>query len=141
MIFDVEKVFVTIPSSVEHRATPALHQHIQVALFSADTSRLVLPGPLQLHTLPHHASRLSLCLKKKFYLLGGGLHVLPACTPHAGLETSRGLQSPGTGITDVCEPPCECWESNLNPLEQPVLSPTEPLLQSLDCYFFELVLR
>lgn len=90
----MEKIFVTIPSSVEHRATPALHQHIQVALFSADTSRFVLPGPLQLHTLPHHASRLSLCFKNKKLFILLGLHVLPACTPHAGLETSRGLQIP-----------------------------------------------
>lgn len=141
MIFDVEKVFVTILSSVEHRATPALHQHIQVALFSADTSRLVLPGPLQLHTLPHHASRLSLCLKKKIYLLRGGCMFCLHVHHMQALRPAEGFRSPGTGITDVCEPPCECWESKLNPLEQPVLSPTEPLLQSLDCYFFELVLR
>ena len=33
-------------------------------------------------------------------------------------------------ITDVCEPPCGCWELNLAPLEeQPVLLTTEPSLQ------------
>ena len=40
------------------------------------------------------------------------------------------LRCPGTGITDSCELPCGCWESNQNTLEgQPVLLPAEPALQ------------
>lgn len=34
------------------------------------------------------------------------------------------------GDTDTYEPPCECWESNMGPLEeQPVLLTTEPFLR------------
>jgi hypothetical protein len=28
----------------------------------------------------------------------------------------KGIRSPGTGITNGCEPPCRFWESNLRPL-------------------------
>lgn len=40
-----------------------------------------------------------------------------------------------TGVTDSCELPCECWELNLDPLEeQPVLLTTKPSLQPF--FFF-----
>jgi hypothetical protein len=40
------------------------------------------------------------------------------------------LDSPGTGVTDSCELPCECQEPNSGPLEeQPVLLTTELSLQ------------
>ena len=43
----------------------------------------------------------------------------------------RVLGSPGTVITDGCQPPCGCWDLNSGPLEdQPVLLTTEPSLQS-----------
>lgn len=29
----------------------------------------------------------------------------------------EGVGSPGIGVTDSGEPPCECWESNTGPLE------------------------
>jgi hypothetical protein len=29
----------------------------------------------------------------------------------------RGHWIPGAGVTDACEPPCECWESNFIPVE------------------------
>jgi hypothetical protein len=42
----------------------------------------------------------------------------------------EGVRSPGTGVTDIYELPCECWELNLGPLEkQPALLTTEPSLQ------------
>lgn len=42
-----------------------------------------------------------------------------------------GVRSPGTGVTDDWEPPCECWEPIPSPLyEQQVLMTTEPSLQS-----------
>ena len=35
----------------------------------------------------------------------------------------------GPGITDGCEPPCDCWELNPSPLQkQPVFLATEPSL-------------
>lgn len=40
------------------------------------------------------------------------------------------VQSGGTGVTDGCELPCGCWESNPGPLEkQPVLLTAAPSLQ------------
>ena len=60
--------------------------------------------------------------------------ILPACMsvhrvlPGALRRPEEGVGSPGTGITDGCEPPCGCWESNPGPLEeQPVLLPTADL--------------
>lgn len=36
------------------------------------------------------------------------------CMPGShGDQPEEGVGSPGTGITDACEPPCEFWESNL----------------------------
>jgi hypothetical protein len=41
-----------------------------------------------------------------------------------------GIGCPGTGVTDGCEPPCDCCELNPGPLEeQPGLSTAEPSLQ------------
>jgi hypothetical protein len=45
-------------------------------------------------------------------------------------EDSKG--SLGTGVTMVCEPPCECWELNPGPLwEQQLILPAEASLQPL----------
>lgn len=30
----------------------------------------------------------------------------------------EGVRFPGTRVTDACEPPCGCWESNIGPLEE-----------------------
>jgi hypothetical protein len=47
-----------------------------------------------------------------------------------------GVGSPGTEVTDSCEPPCGYWELNLGPLEeQPVFLTTESSLQPLGCLF------
>ena len=47
-----------------------------------------------------------------------------------GPDESTG--SPGTGVTDHCEPPCGCRELNLGPLEeQPLLLTTTLFLQVL----------
>jgi hypothetical protein len=41
----------------------------------------------------------------------------------------EGFRFPITGVTDVCELPCGCWESNLGLLGKwPVLSTVEPFL-------------
>ena len=50
--------------------------------------------------------------------------------PKRSLEEDIGF--PGTGVTDSFEPPCQCWELNLSPVEgQSVLLIDEPLLQPL----------
>lgn len=33
-------------------------------------------------------------------------------------RSEEGIGSPGTGATDGCEPPCECWDSNPGPLQE-----------------------
>jgi hypothetical protein len=72
-----------------------------------------------------------------FYFIFMCLSVLSACVHayHMGTvptEAREGIWSFGTGVTDGCEPPCECWELNLSLLdEQPVLLTTEPSLQLL----------
>ena len=44
-------------------------------------------------------------------------HVNPCAVAEEGVEF------PGAGVTDSCELPCGCWESNLGPLqEQQVLA-------------------
>lgn len=41
-------------------------------------------------------------------------------------RTKEGLRFPGTEVTNSCELPCVCWESNLDHLEEhPVLMTTE----------------
>ena len=41
-------------------------------------------------------------------------------------------------ITDGCEPPCGCWESNSGPLEeQAMLLTAEPLTLEFLCEFLE----
>jgi hypothetical protein len=58
--------------------------------------------------------------------------VLSVCMPKHHLyawypkKPEDGLGFPGTGVTDCCEPPCGCWESNPIP---PVLSTTKLPLQ------------
>jgi hypothetical protein len=45
------------------------------------------------------------------------------------LETRRGHETSGTGLSDLCEPPCGFWELNLGPLEkQPTLLTAEMCL-------------
>lgn len=34
------------------------------------------------------------------------------------LEIREGVRSPENGVTDNCELPCVCWESNQDPLEK-----------------------
>ena len=55
------------------------------------------------------------------------------CAPLTCLvRPEGGDRSPGTGVTDSCEPPRGCWELNPGPLEeQPVLLTDELSLQSL----------
>lgn len=44
----------------------------------------------------------------------------------------EGIRHPGTGVTELRELLCGCWESNPDPLEEHrVLIATEPSLQSL----------
>lgn len=53
------------------------------------------------------------------------------------LNTSKdGIRSPGTGDTDVCEPPCGCWES-LALCKNARLSTAEPSLQPWGSPFFK----
>ena len=43
----------------------------------------------------------------------------------------KDIRSPETGVTESCELPCGCWESNPGPLkEQAVFLTAEPSLQS-----------
>ncbi|CAO2630728.1 hypothetical protein LEMLEM_LOCUS20997, partial [Lemmus lemmus] len=37
----------------------------------------------------------------------------------------EGIRSPGTGVTDGCDPPCWRWDSNLDPMEEAGLSSDE----------------
>jgi hypothetical protein len=44
-------------------------------------------------------------------------------------RSEEGIRFPGTGVTDGCEPLCECRESNLGSLEEhPVLLTVEACL-------------
>ena len=59
--------------------------------------------------------------------------VLPACMSAtmcisvASWRTEEGDRSLGIGVTDGCELPCGCWQSNMSPLEeQPTLLAAEP---------------
>lgn len=55
------------------------------------------------------------------------MHCVHAWCPSRAKEVVR---SPGTGVTDAHEPPCECWELNLGPLQElQVLLATELSLQ------------
>ena len=55
-----------------------------------------------------------------------GHRVHTRCPQRPGM----GSRSSGTGVLDVGELPCGCWELNPGPLqEQPVLVPAEPSLQ------------
>lgn len=48
------------------------------------------------------------------------------CAPCICLVLEDSIGSPGTGVTDDCEPPCGCWKWDLHPLEeQAVLSATD----------------
>lgn len=51
----------------------------------------------------------------KYFCLQGYL-----CTTRVHLlwRPEEGVRSCGTGVTDSCEPPCGCWESNSSPLQK-----------------------
>jgi hypothetical protein len=66
------------------------------------------------------------CLGSKVYT------TIPASESTVPAGQKRALDP----ITDGCEPPCGCWESNLGPLEEhPVLLVSEPSLQPLKKVF------
>lgn len=47
-------------------------------------------------------------------------------------RTEKNIRAPGTEITDSCELPCECWESDLDLLKEwPMLLTTEASLHFL----------
>ena len=56
------------------------------------------------------------------------MNFFPACTPLQCLwRPGKGVGSPGTGVTDSCWLPYECWELNPGPLEkQQLLLLTNP---------------
>lgn len=65
--------------------------------------------------------------KKKFlflYVWLFSLHDVYLCTMcvSGALGPVKGDWAPRTGVTDVCEPPCGCWEWNLGPLERAALN-------------------
>lgn len=51
------------------------------------------------------------------------LHACVPCTAWCLLRSEENVGIPGTGVTDVWELPCGCWEPNLGPLQ--VLFTTE----------------
>lgn len=60
-----------------------------------------------------------------FICVGVCLHVF-LCVMYV-LHTWAALRLPGTGVTDGCDPPSDCWALNLDLLEDhPVLLTTEP---------------
>jgi hypothetical protein len=55
---------------------------------------------------------------------------------HCPKRPEEGVRSPGTGVTDGCEPPCGCWEFNSGRMEeQPVFLTVDPSLQFLQLFF------
>lgn len=51
--------------------------------------------------------------------------VYDVCAPHECLvhskeESEEGIRVSGIGVTDVCQPPCECWDLNSGPLQKQV---------------------
>lgn len=71
---------------------------------------------------------------QKFVSICLGMGVLPICMSRHQLlylqKAEKGTGSPGTGITDGCEPPCGSWSSKLGSLEeQPMLLTAAPSLQ------------
>jgi hypothetical protein len=49
------------------------------------------------------------------------LHVClhTTCVPYCPQRPEdSGVRCPGNGVTDSCEPPCRCWELNLDPLKE-----------------------
>ena len=61
--------------------------------------------------------------------------VLPACMSGRHdigampLEPEEGIRSPGTGVTDTCEPLCGCWEPNPAPPQEQVFKCSQRLSQ------------
>ena len=55
-------------------------------------------------------------------------------------KPEKGNRFPGTGVTDSCEIPCDCWKQNSCPLQkQPVLLSAEHLssFQRISLYHYE----
>ena len=46
------------------------------------------------------------------------IDVCTMCAPGAYRSQKRAALDPLTEVIDSCESPCECWESNLGPLEE-----------------------
>lgn len=45
------------------------------------------------------------------------------------LWSEEGIGSPGTGVVGGYELPCECWESNLGPLQEQMLLKAESFIR------------
>jgi hypothetical protein len=56
------------------------------------------------------------------------------CVPYTCLLPTEALM-PGTGVTDGCRLPCECWELNSGPLHEQVFLTIEPSLQPIKFFF------
>lgn len=74
-----------------------------------------------------------------FFVMYGFLHpCMPVCLAHVWCPRwlEEGVGSSGPGVTDSCEPPSGCWESNLGPLaKQPVLLTAELAVKVLNFDF------
>lgn len=58
------------------------------------------------------------------------MYVCTSCGCLVPVEAKRGHEiPPRTRILDSCELPCGYWESNLHPLQEQVLLPSQPSLQ------------
>ena len=82
----------------------------------------------------------AILLKILFYMYFICMDILPACISvhcnHAwySLRSEEDIRFPGTGVTDACEPPCECLELDPAPQEgQPVFLTDELTLQPSEC--------
>lgn len=60
------------------------------------------------------------------------------CSAQGGAH--KGIRCPGTEVTDGCEPPCGCWESTSNLLDEELgVLATESCLQPSTASYFNLV--
>lgn len=76
-------------------------------------------------------------LKKiNFYECFACVYLCSTCMP-APTGDRRGVGPPGAGAMDVCEGPCGCWGSSLDPLEEQLLFLAEPSLHPLPGVMFE----
>lgn len=60
------------------------------------------------------------------------VYLCTVCMPGTHGVQKRASNSPSIRVTDGCELPCGCWESNWGPLKEHVLSSTVPTLQPLN---------